>query len=445
MNYSETVHFLFTSLPVFQHSGGSAYKPGLQTACELDDFYGNPHRKYKTIHVAGTNGKGSVSHMLAAVLQGCGYKTGLFTSPHLEDFRERIKVNGEMISEQEVVEFVERSRNLFDKVQPSFFEMTSAMAFDHFARRQVDIAVIETGMGGRLDATNIILPVMSVITNIGYDHTMFLGNNLIAISGEKAGIIKPNVPVVIGESQSGTNQVFEKKARQLGCPIVFADQHARVSRTEYLPSGQALYIKQNEQEHPQPVIIDLIGDYQQTNIVTVLMTIQCLRLHTNIEIASENILPSLKHAARTTGLRGRWQVLRQEPLVVCDVGHNVDGFSWIIRQLGCCVYEKLHIVVGFVNDKDVSGMLGFLPPNAVYYFTKASIPRALDENELARQAGECGLSGTPYPLTDMAIEAALRNADATDMIFIGGSTFVVAEALSIADLIRNRKLSGLSS
>ncbi len=429
MNYPETVHYLYTSLPVFQHSGGSAYKPGLQTIRELDGFYGHPHRKYKTIHVAGTNGKGSVSHMLAAVLQGNGCKTGLFTSPHLEDFRERIKINGEMISEQEVVEFVEQSRTMFDKVHPSFFEMTTAMAFDHFARHHVDIAVIETGMGGRLDATNIVEPVLSVITNVSMDHTQFLGNNLIAIAHEKAGIIKPGVPVIVGETQPGPNQVFEDKARQLDSPIVFADQHIRVSRTEHLASGQAIYIEQNGQEHPLPVVIDLDGDYQQKNIVTVLVSLQYLRLHAGVRIVSGNTLPSLEHAARTTGLRGRWQILKESPLVVCDTGHNVDGLTWVVRQINRCAYEKLHMVIGFVNDKDVSGMLQLLPGNATYYFTKASIPRALDEQSLMKFAGGYGLSGTCYPGVNEAIDAALRNAGPGDMVFIGGSTFIVAETL----------------
>ena len=427
--YADVLHYLFTALPVFQHSGGTAYKPGLQTISELDDFYGNPHRKFRTVHIAGTNGKGSVSHMLAAILQGAGYKTGLFTSPHLADFRERIRINGRMIAENEVMEFVSRSRATFNKVQPSFFEMTTAMAFDHFARHEVDIAVIETGMGGRLDATNIIRPMMSVITNISMDHTQFLGNNPVAIATEKAGIIKPGIPVVIGETLPGTAQVFEDQARSVGSIIVFADQHAQLSRSYHTAQGQAFYIKQNGVEAPLPVVIDLDGEYQQKNIITALIALQCLRRHAGVEISSESILPSLAHAAQTTGLCGRWQKLRDNPLTICDTAHNPAGWQWVKQQIGRCTYRKLHMVIGFVNDKDISGMLELMPNDAVYYFTKAPIPRALDETALKEKALEYVLNGNAYPNVDNAIEAALNNATEDDMAYIGGSTFVVAEAL----------------
>jgi len=427
--YSEIRHYLFTALPVFQHTGGSAYKPGLQTIVELDDFFGNPHRRYRTIHVAGTNGKGSVSHLLAAILQGAGYKTGLFTSPHLLDFRERIRINGQMITEHEVVEFVTRSRTMFDEVQPSFFEMTTAMAFDHFARHAVDIAVIETGMGGRLDATNIIRPVMSVITNISMDHTQFLGNHPIAIASEKAGIIKAGVPVVIGETQSGSAQVFEDKARTEGCEIVFADRKARVSRSYHTAEGQVFYFEQNGKETPIPAVIDMCGDYQQKNIITALIALQCLRHHAGVEINDKTILPSLAHAAQTTGLRGRWQKLREKPFIVCDVAHNPSGWVWVRQQIDRCTYRKLHIVIGFVNDKDISGMLELMPRSAVYYFTKASIPRAMNETELMNVAAKYGLKGNAILNVASAIEVAIRHAEEDDMIYIGGSTFVVAEAL----------------
>ena len=428
--YSEIVDYLFNSLPVFQHVGGVAYKPGLQTISELDDFYTNPHRRYHTIHIAGTNGKGSVSHLLAAILQGAGYKTGLFTSPHLTDFRERIKVNGLMITEDEIIEFVTRSRPLFDKVQPSFFEMTVAMAFDHFARHVVDFAVIETGMGGRLDATNIINPIISVITNISLDHTQFLGNNLISIANEKAGIIKQGVPVVIGETQPGPSTVFEDKARATNSIIVFADQHARVSRTKSTPNGQAIYIEQNGKEAPLPVVIDLFGDYQQKNIITALITLKCLQHHVHVKVNSDTILPSLAHAAQTTGLYGRWQIIRPKPFTVCDTAHNTAGWTWVRRQIDRCVYQKLHIVAGFVNDKDISGMLELMPRDAVYYFTKASLQRSLNETELKNIATKYELKGNAYSSVALAYEAALNNANENDMIFIGGSTFVVAEALS---------------
>jgi len=428
--YSEIVEYLFNSLPVFQHVGGAAYKPGLQVISELDDFYDNPHRRFRTIHIAGTNGKGSVSHLLAAILQGAGYKTGLFTSPHLIDFRERIKVNGKMITEDEVIEFVTRSRVMFDKVQPSFFEMSVAMAFDHFARHVVDFAVIETGMGGRLDATNIITPILSVITNISMDHTQFLGNNLISIATEKAGIIKQGVPVVIGETQPGPLTVFEEKARETKSIIVFADQHARVSRTQLTENGQAVYIEQNGQEAPLPVVIDLIGDYQQKNIITALITLQCLRRHAGVEVNTNTILPALSCAAQTTGLRGRWEKIREKPFTVCDTAHNPAGWTWIRRQLDRCVYRKLHIVVGFVNDKDISGILELMPRDAVYYFTKASQPRSLDETELMNIAAKYELKGNAYSTVSLACEVAMNKAEEDDMIFIGGSTFVVAEALN---------------
>ena len=428
--YSEVLHYLFNAFPVFEHTGGSAYKPGLQTISELDDFYGNPHRRYRTIHIAGTNGKGSVSHLLAAILQGAGYKTGLFTSPHLVDFRERIRINGQMISEDEVLEFVTRSRAMFDKVQPSFFEMTTAMAFDHFARHAVDFAVIETGMGGRLDATNIIRPIMSVITNISMDHTQFLGANLIAIAAEKAGIIKRGVPVVIGESQPGSMTVFEEKAIAEGCHIVFADQKARISRSFHSTEGHVFYLEQNGKESPLPVVIDLDGDYQQKNIITALIALQCMRHHAGVEVAPEKILPSLAHAAQTTGLCGRWQKLREKPLTVCDTAHNPAGLLWVRRQLERCTYRKLHIVLGFAADKDIAGMLELMPRNAVYYFTKASIPRALNETELMKRAAEYELKGNACPTVADAYENALRNAAEDDMIFIGGSAYVVGEALN---------------
>jgi len=428
--YPDIVNYLFNSLPVFQHSGGSAYKPGLQTISELDEFYGNPHRKYKTIHVAGTNGKGSVSHLLAAILQGAGYKTGLFTSPHLVDFRERIRINGQMITENEVVEFVKRSRAMFDKVQPSFFEMTTAMAFDHFARHEVNFAVIETGMGGRLDATNIITPIMSVITNISMDHAQFLGNNPVSIAAEKAGIIKPGVPVVIGETQPGPALVFEDRANAGNCHIVFADQKAKVSRSYSTAKGQMIYMEQYGKEGAVPVVIDLFGDYQQKNIITALIALQCMRHYAKVDIPADSILPSLVHAAQITGLRGRWQKLRDKPYTVCDIAHNTAGWTWIRQQINRCTYRKLHIVAGFVNDKDITGILELVPRDAVYYFTKASIPRALNETELKNTAAQYALKGNTYPDVASAVDEALRNAADDDMIYIGGSTFVVGEALT---------------
>jgi len=320
---------------------------------------------------------------------------------------------------------------MFDKVQLSFFEMTAAMAFDHFARHEVDIAVIETGMGGRLDATNIIRPVMSVITNVSMDHTQFLGNNLIAIATEKAGIIKQGVPVVIGETQPGVAQVFENAARAGDCHIVFADQKARISRSYHTLKGQKFYLEQNGQEGAIPAEIDLDGDYQQKNIITALIALQCMRHFAGVKVEAETILPSLEKAARTTGLRGRWQKLRECPLTVCDVAHNTGGWIWVSQQIKHHIFSKLHMVIGFVDDKDISGMLDLMPRDAVYYFTKASIPRALDENELLQKAAKYGLKGNAYPTVAEAIECVFRAAAEDDMVYIGGSTFVVGEAMEL--------------
>jgi dihydrofolate synthase/folylpolyglutamate synthase len=429
MNYPQTVHYLFNSLPVFQHSGGAAYKPGLQTARELDAFFDYPHRKYTTIHVAGTNGKGSVSHMLAAVLQGNGYKTGLFTSPHLEDFRERIKINGTMITEEEVVAFVRKGRAVFDRVQPSFFEMTTAMAFDHFARNHADIAIIETGMGGRLDSTNIIRPAMSVITNVSMDHTQFLGNNPISIAAEKAGIIKPGIPVTVGETQAGPEEVFREVAEKLEAPIFFADQSAKITKTERNNFYQTFHIRQNGKELPSPLTIDLGGDYQQKNIITVLIALQCLIKYANTQISYEKMVSSLKNTVQMTGFRGRWQILRQTPPVICDAAHNPAGMAWVVKQIGSLKYDTLRMVTGFVRDKDISGMLELLPRNARYYFTQAAIPRAMKSCDLKADAERFQLLGNCYSQVSEAVNVALEDAAANDLIFVGGSIFVVAEAI----------------
>ena len=430
-SYSEVVQYLFNSLPVFEHRGGNDYKPGLQTISELDNFFGSPHGKYKTIHVAGTNGKGSVSHLLAAALQGAGYRAGLFTSPHLLDFRERIRINGEMITEDEVIEFVKRCERIIAKVQPSFFELTVAMAFDHFARHNVDVAVIETGMGGRLDATNIIQPVTSVITNVSMDHTQFLGNNLISIASEKAGIIKPGTPVVIGETQPGVETVFQKTALEAKSPVIFADRQLRLSSSQQTDSGQIMYFEQNNKKKQIAVEIDMFGNYQQKNLITALVALQYMRHHAKIEIKTENILPSLAHAAKTTGLQGRWQIINKKPFTVCDIAHNAAGWGWITAQLKHCSYSKLHIVAGFVRDKDISEILEMMPVEAVYYFTKASVHRALHETELMRAATRCKLFGNSYQTVSAACNAAYSAAAENDMILIAGSAFVVGEALLV--------------
>ena len=429
--YSETLEYLFNSLPVFEHTGGGAYKPGLQTIRELDEFYGSPHRCFKTIHIAGTNGKGSVAHILAAILQGAGYKTGLFTSPHLIDFRERIRINAQMITKNEVIEFVKRSRKIFDKVQPSFFEMTVAMAFDYFAREKVDIAVIETGMGGRLDATNIINPILSVITNISMDHAQFLGNNLISIATEKAGIIKQGTPVVIGEKQPGTHLVFEQMAMKTGSQIVFADQQSKID--EWRPNadktGQVYYLTNKGSAHPFSLVADLYGNYQKKNIITALIATQMMRLHKTLEIETSAILQSLPTVAKITGLKGRWQKLCDKPLIICDTGHNKAAWTYILQQIEQCRYKKLHLVIGFAKDKAFSEILEMMPRDAVYYFTKAANPRALNETELMNAAAKYKLKGSAYPNVRTALKTAQRTAIEQDMIFIGGSTFVVAEVI----------------
>lgn len=410
MTYSEAINYLYTSLPVFQHIGGGAYKPGLGNIRRLDEALGHPHRKFRTIHVAGTNGKGSTSHMLAAILQKAGYRTGLFTSPHLLDFRERIRIDGEMIPEGEVAGFVERHRELMEQIRPSFFEATTEMAFDWFARGGVEVAVIETGLGGRLDSTNIIGPILGVITNIAFDHTQFLGNTLEKIAAEKAGIIKPGVPVVIGETQGATDAVFKRVAEEKNAPIFFAESLCpNASRAEYP--------------------LDLPGDYQEKNLKTVLAAVEVLNGQGKVRIPRQAVKEGLRHAARLTGLRGRWQILRERPLVVADTGHNEAGLREAAAQIARTPHERLYIVFGVVNDKDLSKIWPLLPREAYYFFTRARIQRALPAEKLYEQAMERGFSGECVPTIPEAVERAQSLARENDMIFIGGSTFTVAEAL----------------
>ena len=431
MNYEETIDFLFARLPMFHRIGPAAYKDSLENTLLMDAFFGHPHQNFKTIHVAGTNGKGSVSHMLAAVFQKAGYKTGLYTSPHLVDFRERIKVNGEMISKHEVTEWVEKyavKHNLWN-IEPSFFELTVAMAFDFFARQKVDIAVIEVGLGGRLDSTNIISPEISVITNISLDHTQLLGNTLEKIAFEKAGIIKPDVPVVIGETNTETEFVFRRIAKSKNAPIFFADQEYK---TEYsllsLDGKQVLNISKNGKPVFKELKLDLAGNYQQKNVPTVLQTLEIL-INRGWKIDNEAIYNGLSGAAKITGLMGRWQIIGNNPLVVCDTGHNEDGIKMVMEQVGNTAYKMLHIVFGVVADKDLKRVLQLLPVEAAYYFTKANLPRALNEQELMKNAAEFGLKGESYPSVIEAFETAKEKAGKNDFIFVGGSTFVVAEIL----------------
>lgn len=429
MNYDEVIAFLYSQLQSFQKVGKGAYKPGLQNALILDKYFDFPHKKYKTIHIAGTNGKGSVSHMLASILQEAGFKTGLFTSPHLKDFRERIKVNGLMITEDEVVLWFEKHKNIIEKVKPSFFEMTSALAFDYFAEREVEFAIIETGLGGRLDSTNIICPILSVITNIGLDHTDLLGDTIEKIAIEKAGIIKKNIPIVIGETQSKTKIVFKEKADKMLSEIVFADQRYKVEKSFLTANQYRLYNilhKKTGKTIYEGLKTELLGEYQEKNVITLLAVVNKFR-ELKIEINDHYIYSGLRKVVSITGLLGRWQVLSEKPYIVCDTGHNADGINEIIKQIQSCKFEKLCIVLGMVGDKDVESILQILPKDAIYFFTKASIPRAMNEELLMELGKKYCLFGNCYATVEEAFSTAKAIANDEDMIFLGGSTFVVAE------------------
>lgn len=417
MNYQETIEYLFNSTPVFEKIGAKAYKPGLQTTFALDEHFGHPHQKYKTIHIAGTNGKGSSSHTLAAILQSQGYKVGLYTSPHLVDFRERIRVNGECVPEQYVIDFVEENRAFFEPLHPSFFELTTAMALKYFAEQKVDYAVIEVGLGGRLDCTNIITPILSIITNISFDHTQFLGNTLAEIAGEKAGIIKPGVPVVIGEYLPETRTVFEKKAKSENAPILFA---------------QDFDVTRLENSEPSDVDMELKGSYQERNKKTILTALHILRQ--KLAISDEAIHEGFAHVCELTGLRGRWEKLNDAPLTICDTGHNLAGWSYLAPQINAVKAETKHIVFGMVDDKDVAHVLQLLKEmleNRVkYYWTQPSTKRAIPVEKLSELALKLGLHGSLYHSVKEAYNAALENAEKGDFVFVGGSSYVVADLLS---------------
>lgn len=424
MNYKQTIEYLYNQLPVFQQVGASAYKEGLDNTLALDDYFGHPHGNYRTIHVAGTNGKGSTSHLLAAVLQQSGYKVGLYTSPHLVDFRERIRVNGEKIAEQYVVDFVEKHCKSFEPIYPSFFELTMMMSFCYFADMKVDVAVIEVGLGGRLDSTNIITPDLSIITNISFDHTQFLGDTLEKIAGEKSGIMKNNVPVVIGETVPETRPVFELCAERTGAPLIFAEERNYILSAEH-DSQYWLF----ESKHYPHLKGELNGNVQIKNAATVLCAIEQLQNKGYI-IPQNAVYDGFAHVVELTGLMGRWQVLKESlPKIVCDTAHNSGGMQYIADQLKNETYEKLHIVIGMVNDKDITAILKLLPKNAIYYFTRASIARALDEKNLQKQAEGFGLKGNTYPTVNDALFSVMRSVGENDFIYIGGSNFVVAEAL----------------
>ena len=433
--YSEATAFLFSKLPVYQNVGAVAYKPDLHTAQAFDEYFNFPHRQYKTIHVAGTNGKGSVSHILASVLQSAGYKVGLFTSPHLKDFRERIKVNGVMISKKEVTDFVSKHKAKIEELQPSFFEMTATMAFSHFARQSVDIAIIEVGMGGRLDATNVIQPVMSIITNIGMDHCEHLGHSLAAIAAEKAGIIKAGTPVLIGERQDETSPVFEARAKELNAPLFYADNYVQVESSRLIDNAQSFSVIVPDSLFPVNLQLDLQGNYQRKNITTALAALHILKSCNGnntkpcFTIEEKALRHGLSKVVAQTGLRGRWEILSKRPLIICDTGHNAHGLMESMAQLKNIPCRRLHFILGMVKEKDLDSIIPLLPTDAYYYFTKADLPRALDPRDLAKFCNKYGLRGQIIQTVPNAVKVAKSNAYPDDIIFIGGSTFVVAEAI----------------
>ncbi|MCK9291810.1 MAG: folylpolyglutamate synthase/dihydrofolate synthase family protein [Bacteroidales bacterium] len=428
MQYSEIIQWMFGKLPMYQRIGSAAYKADLKQTIELLDLLNNPQTQFRSIHIAGTNGKGSVSHMLASVLQESGYKTGLYTSPHLKDFRERIRINGQMIPENKVVQFITAHQPDFEAMQLSFFEMTVGLAFDYFAKEQVDVAVVETGMGGRLDSTNLLQPLLSIITNIGYDHMQFLGNTLAAIAVEKAGIIKKGVPVIIGQTHSETKDIFQEKAVAYQAPIVFADQYIEAKPVAKPDTYHQYFdIWKHNNIWIETVCLPLLGNYQKHNLITVMAALEQLR--SDFIIQDEYIRLGLEKVSSNTGLLGRWQVLQQMPLAIADTGHNKDGLSAVVEQLRSLSYARLHFVLGIVNDKDISNILALLPRHAIYYFCKADIPRGMPADELAVKAFEFQLHGRVYDSVRAAWQSAKNAAHPNDLIFVGGSSFVVAEVV----------------
>lgn len=429
MNYNETLEYLYTRMPMFQQIGSKAYKEGLENTHALDEYFHHPHTRYKTIHVAGTNGKGTCSHTIAAILQEAGYKVGLYTSPHLVDFRERIRINGEMIPEEFVINFVEDNHTYFESLYPSFFEVTTAMAFLYFAEEEVDVAVIEVGLGGRLDCTNIIKPDLSVITNISFDHTSLLGDTLEKIAYEKAGIIKPGVPVVIGEALNETRPVFINKATEVDAPIIFAEEEKLLTDAKIEPDGTWFYETGYGHFHSK-----MMGLYQVKNTNTILCVIYQL-INLGYDIKEADIRNGFEYVTELTGLRGRWQPLQLNPRIICDTAHNVAGIKYIVEQINTLTFNELHMVIGMVNDKDISGVMKLLPKNAYYYFTKASIERAIPEKKLQEAASEYGLQGDAYPDVVSALKAAQKKSLPEDLIFVGGSSFIVADLLSSSDAL----------
>lgn len=428
MTYEETIQYLFNSAPLFQHVGGAAYKEGLSTTHILDAHFNHPHNQYRTIHIAGTNGKGSCAHTIAAILQHTGLKVGLYTSPHLVDFRERIRINGEMMPQQYVIDFVEEERSFFEPLHPSFFELTTALAFKYFAEQHVDVAVIEVGLGGRLDCTNIISPILSVITNISFDHTQFLGNTLAQIASEKAGIIKHKVPVIIGECNAETRPVFEHKAHEVEAPILFAEDNKEVLSSEF-SDFYGHKLRHYTTRSFGDIYGELTGECQIKNANTILCALHSLSKI--FSVTHEDITYAFEHVCEMTGLRGRWQILQEHPTIICDTGHNTGGWQYLAHQLAQIATSgnKLHIVFGMASDKDIERVMSTLPHEACYYWTKASVKRATSEQTIANIATKYDLHGKTYSNVAEAYEAAINNASTNDYIYVGGSSFIVADLL----------------
>ena len=425
MNYQETLNYLYNSTPVFEHVGAVAYKEGLQNTLALDKHFNHPHTNFKTIHIAGTNGKGSCSHSLASILQEAGYKVGLYTSPHLVDFRERIRVNGQCISKERVVKFVEDERKFFEPLHPSFFELTTALAFKYFDEQKVDIAIIEVGLGGRLDCTNIISPILSIITNSSFDHTQFLGDTLAKIAAEKAGIIKKGVPVIIGEANEETSPVFQSKANEVNSDIVFAEDNAIVTSSSPMADGGRRYYLSNN----STLVGELSGDYQERNMNTILCACNILK-QMNIIKNDDVIAKGLTNICKNTGLLGRWQTIQNNPTVVCDTGHNVGGWNYLAPQIKRQQCNQLRIVFGMVDDKDINSVMYLLPKNAIYYWTQAESKRAIKAERVAEIAIKHDLRGEIFDNVEVAYTKALQDSNKDDFVFVGGSSYIVADLLT---------------
>jgi dihydrofolate synthase / folylpolyglutamate synthase len=429
MTYKETLQYLYQSLPMYQRVGGAAYKANLDNTIAICNLLDNPYKNFKSIHIGGTNGKGSTSHYIASVLQEAGYKVGLYTSPHLKDFRERIKINGKLISKNYVCQFVEKHKKDFEMIKPSFFEMTVGLAFEYFSNKKVDIAVIEVGLGGRLDSTNVIQPVLSVITNISFDHMALLGNTLEQIAFEKAGIIKPEIPIVIGEEDEQTKTVFLKKALQCNSKITFASNEFSVKISDkHLKNISLLEVKKHNNYFIKNLKNPLLGSYQLKNLLTVLASIDELRM-LGFSINDTQIKNGIKNAIKNTSLAGRWQIISNKPLTIVDTGHNQAGLTYVLTQIKKTPHKHLHFVLGMVNDKDLTTILKMLPQKATYYFCKANIPRGLPAADLAKEASSLGLTGKVYKSVKAALKAAQQQAAKNDLVFVGGSTFTVAEVV----------------